>query len=887
MIKDSLIFILFFILPVQLFASHNRGGEITYTHLGGLTYEFTITTCTDLGSSTGTDRPELYIDFDLGTAYAQRDTFPRASITTLLLNHQKNIYIGRHTFTSTGSHRITIEDPNRNAGILNVFPSGNSDDIVFALETYLIASPFQGSFAGNNSVQFDDCPCPELGCVNKPYCYNPMAYDPDGDSLSYELVAPLGLGATSLPIPNYYVYPDVIGGGDFTIDPVFGTICWNNPLQQGEYNFTIKISEWRNSFLVGSVLRDVQLTIQNNCQNDPPVIEPILDTCVIAGDFISVDVLGFDQNQDLLELSVSGLPLNLENDSANFSHVSLPGVANGIFQWQTNCFHISNSPYNIVAELEDNGQPVFSDYETFNVDVRPPQVTGLTVQPIGSSVVLNWDKSQCPNAIGYRIYRKENQLETNQYCCNNLGVNELDVILIDQKTSIDDTTSVDVYDLSLGVTYCYIVTAIYGYGILESCPSDTACTDLKKEVPVITNISVIKTGEISGVDSIVWSAPTELDTQQYSPPYSYKIFDDAQSLVAQLPYSQTIENLDTSFVYYGVNTIDTNRKYRIAIYYTHNNKDSLVGYSSEASSVHLNTISSDNQIELMWSENVPWINSNYLIFRADSIDGNFNFLDSVSFRHYTDTGLINNINYCYYVESYGSYIDSTIKSPLINNSQIVCEKPFDYTPPCPPKLSFEGDCDKEVNTLFWTNPNNTCSDDAVSYDLYFTPFLDSNFLKIEKFENIIDTTYTHTFTYNNKISSVAGCYYITATDSVLYSNESIPSDTMCFDNCPNFILPNIFTPNNDGKNDFFQALMPIKFINEIEITIFNRWGEPVYRSKDPYFTWNGNNIETNQPSPSGIYYFKCQVHTLRLSGIEQLELSGFLHLVRGTRTIKD
>ena len=176
-------------------ASHNRGGEITYLHLGGLTYQFTITTCTDLGSLTNTDREELAIDFDLGTTFAQRDTFLRATQVSMLLNHQKNTYVGTHTFTSAGTHRITVEDPNRNAGILNVYPGGNSDDVVFAIETMLIISPTQGATGGNNSVQFSECPCPEIACVNKPYCYNPMAVDPDGDSLSYELVPPLGVGA--------------------------------------------------------------------------------------------------------------------------------------------------------------------------------------------------------------------------------------------------------------------------------------------------------------------------------------------------------------------------------------------------------------------------------------------------------------------------------------------------------------------------------------------------------------------------------------------------------------------------------------------------------------------------------------------------------------------
>ena len=110
-----------------------------------------------------------------------------------------------------------------------------------------------------------------------------MSYDPDGDSLSYELVIPLGSGGVPLILGNFYVFPDAIGGGNLTIDPVYGTICWNNPMVVGEFNFTIKISEWRNGYLVGSVLRDVQLTIKNNCTNNPPDISPINDTCIEAG----------------------------------------------------------------------------------------------------------------------------------------------------------------------------------------------------------------------------------------------------------------------------------------------------------------------------------------------------------------------------------------------------------------------------------------------------------------------------------------------------------------------------------------------------------------------------------------------------------------------------
>ena len=71
--------IVILLVPITILGSHNRGGEITYKHIAGLTYEFTITTCTDLGSSTGADRPELYLDFDLGAPYGQRDTLLRVS----------------------------------------------------------------------------------------------------------------------------------------------------------------------------------------------------------------------------------------------------------------------------------------------------------------------------------------------------------------------------------------------------------------------------------------------------------------------------------------------------------------------------------------------------------------------------------------------------------------------------------------------------------------------------------------------------------------------------------------------------------------------------------------------------------------------------------------
>ncbi len=860
-------------------ASHNRGGEITYLHLGGLTYQFTITTCTDLGSLTNTDREELAIDFDLGTTFAQRDTFQRATQVSMLLNHQKNTYVGTHTFTSAGTHRVTVEDPNRNAGILNVYPGGNSDDVVFSIESSLIISPTQGAMGGNSSVQFSECPCPEIACVNKPYCYNPMAVDPDGDSLSYELVPPLGMGAVPLIIPTLYIYPDQIGGGNFNVDAVSGTVCWNNPQVQGEYNFALKISEWRNGVLVGFVVRDIQLTVQTNCLNDPPEINPISDTCVLAGENISISVSGTDQNMDNLSLLSSGLPLSLNSSPATFNSVSSPGVANGIFQWQTNCSHIKAGSYSVMVSIKDNGSPVFSDYESFNLNIIPPELSGITTQPQGNGVFISWSKPFCNNAEGYNVYRKAgtayNSIEN---CCEPIDLTANGFVSIHQIIGINDTTYFDNSSLSLGVEYCYIITALYNYGQLESCPTDTACAILKKEVPVLTHVNVTETDSLNGIDSIAWSKPSELDTIQYSGPYHYKVFKLNGNLIGQTPPGNFISITDTSFVYSSINTKSAAREYIVKLFYSFNGQDSLVGESSQASSIHVNTLANDNQIELIWNENVPWLNDIYYVFKSSSLNGIYSLTDSTLDGTYIDSNLINNTKYCYYITSSGHYDDSTILSPLLNNSQRVCDYPFDFTPPCPPEITIEGSCEEINNKLIWTNPNNSCADDVTSYNLYFTPVVDSAFTLLNTVTTSADTIFEHFHLVNNT-PSVAGCYYVTATDSIMYNNESIASDTVCFDNCPEFVLPNIFTPNQDGDNDYFQALFPINFIESIQLEVFNRWGMKVFESFNPNFKWNGTNYLTNEKAPSGVYFFHCKVNTIRVIGIETLQLNGFIQLI--------
>ena len=187
---------------------------------------------------------------------------------------------------------------------------------------------------------------------------------------------------------------------------------------------------------------------------------------------------------DDLEMIASGLPLTVSSSPAQFSYLSTPGNSNGVFSWETNCSHIKPGNYTVMIALTDNGDPVFSAYESFSINIIPPIVTGLSAVPFGNGVNLSWDIASCSNADGYKIYRTLNPNFQPPDCCAPVNLESLGFTYLGQVTGLNNTTYYDNTSLTLGIDYCYVVTAIYSYGQVESCPSDTSCARLKKEVPV-------------------------------------------------------------------------------------------------------------------------------------------------------------------------------------------------------------------------------------------------------------------------------------------------------------------------------------------------------------------------------------------------------------------
>jgi gliding motility-associated-like protein len=252
---------------------------------------------------------------------------------------------------------------------------------------------------------------------------------------------------------------------------------------------------------------------------------------------------------------------------------------------------------------------------------------------------------------------------------------------------------------------------------------------------------------------------------------------------------------------------------------------------------------------------------------------------------YVDSNLINGATYCYRVNTLGSYDDPTTESPLRNWSQEACGIPYDYTPPCNLVLDVTASCDVERDTLRWRRELGCSSDDIVGYRIYWAPFQGDSLTLWRELDTTTDSVAV--FNEGGALGTIAGCFRVTALDSLapgpdgeLRRNESVGGDTVCVDNCPYYFLPNVFTPNDDTYNDEFAAF-PWKFVDSVDVVIHNRWGEPVFTTKDPAIEWDGTYLDTGEMLPDGVYFYAATVYTRRLEGIVPERFSGQLLMAKG------
>ncbi|MFM2226346.1 MAG: hypothetical protein RJA07_2548 [Bacteroidota bacterium] len=896
----SFLLLCFFILPSKIFATHNRAGEIVYKHISNNTYEITIVVYNKNPFTSPTPVAYRYFLKDVKWGDGDSSTVFKTDSLTICDSIIRNQYTTRHTYPGPGKYTICWGERNRNGGICNI---NNSDQVAFYLQSEL-EFPDPQFLGYNNSVVFLNSPV-TFAHVGVAYRYNSNAFDIDGDSLAYELTSPMldcGVGIS----PLNYTFPQGL-----TLNAKTGEINWTPPACC-MVNIAFWVKEYRKLLsgqikYVGKTLRDMQILVSCNT-NHQPTFQNINDICMYAGQTITQQITATDIDvTQLLNLTANGAPFtNIVSHPAIFTTSPPSTNVTGTFTWQTDCNDIRPQFYQVVFRVVDSipfdgscSSNSLNDNYTWRIFLLPPPPQNVVAVQVQQHIHVSWQSlyscSSSPKFKYFSVWRKIGcEAETIDSCQQSL--NGTNYQLIASKVS---AYNYDDYNVVRGQTYSYKIVAEFNdlapsgqpYNAFSSAPSLQACASLKLDVPVIINVSVLQTNAAVGEVFVRWSKPSllDFDTLVHTPPYTFELYHGTKNnLINTKITTKTFTSFhqiqlasDTSFHHQNIDTKNDKHFYQIRFFA--NNKVDSIGSSDIASSIYLDAIGAEKKIVLKWSETVPWVNDSFIVFRYNKVSGLYDSISVVTNHTFTNWNLMNDSLYCYYIKSHGHFSAPNLNYETFNLSEISCNVPHDTTAPCITTLTVHNDCENSStpnnditiqNHLTWLNPNAICgADDVKKYYIYYSTTDSLPLIKIDSIAPATNTSFNHS--YNN---SVAGCYAITAIDSA--GNESRFSNIVCMDNCPVYILPNTFTPNGDGKNDLFHPFLPYRFVDHIELKIYNKWGSQIFYTEDANVGWdgksNGKDMDASQ------YYYVCYVYEIRVNGIvkNKKPLTGFIELIR-------
>ncbi len=134
----------------------------------------------------------------------------------------------------------------------------------------------------------------------------------------------------------------------------------------------------------------------------------------------------------------------------------------------------------------------------------------------------------------------------------------------------------------------------------------------------------------------------------------------------------------------------------------------------------------------------------------------------------------------------------------------------------------------------------------------------------------VSTTGSNATVFNWQPEAYLDCYtcqYPTAAPPVNWNYTVIGIDANgCSDTAEvklvviadyGLFIPNVFTPNGDGRNEVWQVLGNLAAIQKFDLQVFNRWGEKVFESPDYTMAWDGTYKGTAQEP--GVYVYQLKV----------------------------
>ena len=395
------------LLSSDVKASHAMGADLTYECLGGNTYRIRVsfyrdcvginapnTVLVNLRSVTCGQNLSVTCTPIPGTGQEVTPLCP-----TALSSCNGGVYTGIQEWVYEGIITLPMQCTDwvfsynlccRNAAITNIANPNSNTFYIYATLNNTI-SPC------NNSPTFSNKPVP-FACLGQEFCFNHGAFDADGDSLVYSLITPYQNASTTVSYNSPFDANNPLSSNPpVSFNTATGDICMT-PTNLEVTVMAVLVQEYRNGVLIGSVERDIQITVLN-CNNNLPTLTGINGTndfnaTVCAGEQLCffINSADADASQNVLINWDGSIP------GATFTSTGGPRPT-GNFCWTPSQSDISSNPYCFTVRVNDdacpmNGTQIYSyciTVQGINVNAGPDQLVAcndlatLNVQASGGT----------------------------------------------------------------------------------------------------------------------------------------------------------------------------------------------------------------------------------------------------------------------------------------------------------------------------------------------------------------------------------------------------------------------------------------------------------------------------------------------------------------------
>lgn len=361
----------------QGFSTHLMGGEILAQHAGGNDYDILLTIYRD---TIGIDADSVQM-FDIldaagntistivstynPTAFHPIFGLPQGGLLPLT-PYGIEVYFYSATITLPGAGQYTISWDNccRNAAIQNLPAPLNNGMQLFTTLT-------NDTALSNSTPYFMVKPVIHLP-ANTPWQYNPLPFDPDGDSLNWYLGNPNDDNGTAIP---GYTLPASDPSGPISIDSITGTISWTASTI-GNWVYTVVCEEFRNGVKIGEIRRDMQFVVIASGSipgfsniGTIPIQNGYPTWSINSGLNSELRLMASDNNSsNTITFEAYGEPFILSNP-ATYTTETMSGTNDieAVINWAPTSSEVRSAPYLMVLRLM-NGTFAFD--ETILVKVQ-------------------------------------------------------------------------------------------------------------------------------------------------------------------------------------------------------------------------------------------------------------------------------------------------------------------------------------------------------------------------------------------------------------------------------------------------------------------------------------------------------------------------------------